>query len=231
MHPWESEYRNPQFITLGTEPISDMKEFMKWIKKQARKNPADFSVPVIDWTVLDLGCGNGKNLKYIVENFCEAGIGYDISETAIKMAQELSSGINIKYETRSIGEVFPLLDQSVDLIIDATSSHALSYAERKMYLAEIARVLKPGGFMFLRTLAIEGDTNAKKLVKEFPGTELNTYILPGTGMIERVFSKSDLESDYSKHFKIVNMEKSSGYQKWSNQSYKRNYWIVYLQKK
>lgn len=231
MHPWESEYRNPQFITLGTEPLSGVKEFMKWVKKQVRKNAEHFSAPVIDWTVLDLGCGNGKNVKYIVENFCEQGIGYDISETAIRMAKEFSGDLNIEYTVQSIGKPFPLLNESVDLIIDATSSHALNDTERKIYLSEISRVLKPGGFVFVRTLAIEGDANAKNLVKEFPGTEPNTYVLPGTGMTERVFSKSDLESDYSKDFEIVHMEKTSGYQKWNNQSYKRNYWIVYLQKR
>jgi hypothetical protein len=50
-------------------------------------------------------------------------------------------------------------------------------------------------------------------------------------MTERVFSKSDLESDYLTNFTILNIEKTTGYQKWGNQSYKRNYWIVYLQKK
>jgi SAM-dependent methyltransferase len=204
---------------------------MKWIKKQVRKNPVDFSAPITDWTVFDAGCGNGKNLNYIVENFCEAGIGYDISETAIKIAQELSLGLNIKYEARSIGEAFSLENESVDLIIDATSSHALSTSERGKFLKEISRVIKPGGFYFLRTLAIEGDTNAKNLIKQFPGNEPNTYVLPGTGMTERVFSKSDIEHDFGNDFEILYIEKTTGYQKWGNQSYKRNYWVIYLQKK
>ena len=29
IHPWESEYRNPQFITLGTEPLADVRDFIK----------------------------------------------------------------------------------------------------------------------------------------------------------------------------------------------------------
>jgi SAM-dependent methyltransferase len=230
MHPWESEYRNPQFITLGTEPLSDIRDFMKWIKKWVRKNPADFSAPITDWAVFDAGCGNGKNLNYIVENFCEAGIGYDISETAISLAKKLAGDIPIRYEVRSIGNDFDIPDTSIDLVIDATSSHVLSTSERGKFLKEISRVIKPSGFYFLRTLAIEGDTNAKNLIKQFPGNEPNTYVLPGTGMTERVFSKSDIERDFGNDFKILHIEKTTGYQKWGNQSYKRNYWVVYLQK-
>jgi hypothetical protein len=67
-----------------------VKELMRWLKKQVRKNPQDFSAPVLEWSVLDLGCGNGKNLKYIIENYCESGIGYDISPTAIDQAKKLT---------------------------------------------------------------------------------------------------------------------------------------------
>jgi SAM-dependent methyltransferase len=223
MHPWEQEYRNPTFITMGTEPIADMRDFMKWLRRKQKVDTTDF-------VVFDAGCGNGKNVKYAVEHFCASGIGYDISKTAIDHAKGLRDGFPIDYHTRSIGEPFELPDDSVDLIIDTTSSHALNAHERSVYLSEASRILKPGGYYFLRTLAIEGDTNAKNLIKEFPGTEPNTYILPGTGMTERVFSKSDIERDFA-DFNMLHMEKTSGYQKWGNQSYKRNYWIVYLQKR
>jgi len=224
MNPWESEYRNPQFITLGTEPINAVREFAKWLR---RKQKVDMS----DFVVFDAGCGNGKHIKYLVENFCESGIGYDISQTAIRQANELKGDLHIEYFVKSIGSPFDIDNESIDLVIDATSSHALNLDERGKFLSEISRVLKPGGYMFLRTLALDGDTNAKNLIKQFPGIEPNTYVLPATEMTERVFSKSDLESDYAEDFTILNIEKTTGYQKWGNQSYKRNYWIVYLQKK
>ncbi len=224
MNPWESEYRNPQFITLGTEPINAVREFTKWLRRKQK-------VDMTDFVVFDAGCGNGKHVKYLVENFCASGIGYDISQTAINQAKESKEGLPIQYHVRSIGDTFDISDESIDLVIDATSSHALNANERGKFLKEISRVLKPGGYVFLRTLALEGDTNAKNLIKEFPGNEPNTYILPATEMIERVFSKADLEADYSADYTILNIEKTSGYQKWGNQSYKRNYWIVYLQKR
>lgn len=181
-----------------------MREFAKWLRRKQK-------VDMTDFVVFDAGCGNGKHVKYLVENFCSSGIGYDISPTAIKQANELKGDLPIQYATKSIGDEFNIDDESVDLVIDATSSHAAEY-ERGKFLKEISRVLKPGGYV-LRTLAIEGDTNAKNLIKQFPGNEPNTYMLPATEMTERVFSKADLEADYSANFTIIYMEKASGYQK------------------
>jgi SAM-dependent methyltransferase len=224
---WESEYNKPQFLTLGTEPLSVVKDFMKWIKKERRKNPSDFSAPLDTWTVLDLGCGNGKNLKYVIENYCESGIGYDISKTAIDQAKKLSGDLNINYEVRSIGEKLPLENESVDIILDVTSSNSLNESEREIYLQEMKRVLKSGGYIFVRALCLDGDKNAKQLIKEFPGTEKDTYVLPDVGVTERVFTKEDFITTYGAYFKNLHLEKVEGYQKWGNQSYKRNYWIAW----
>lgn len=224
---WEQEYKKPQFLTMGTEPLSDVKEFMRWLKKQARKNPQDFSAPFTEWTVLDLGCGNGKNLKYIVENYTQSGIGYDISPTAISAAKKLGDELLLVYEVRSIGKDFPLESNSIDLALDVTSSNALNQEERGKFLSEISRVLKPSAFFFIRALCKEGDTNAKTLIKDFPGPEYDTYVLGDTGITERVFSKEDFLSVYEPYLKIIHLEKTTGYQKWGNQSYKRNYWIAY----
>jgi SAM-dependent methyltransferase len=228
---WENEYRNPKFLTLGTEPINAVRDFMRSVKKQQRKNPADFSAAVSEWSVLDMGCGNGKNLKYIIENFCERGIGYDISETAIGQANILKGNLNIYYEVRSIAEPIPIPNNSIDLAIDATASNSLSNAEREIFLQEIFRVLKPGGYFFVRALCKDGDANAKNLIKQFPGNEADTYILNETGIAEHVFSKEDFIQTYGKSFEIAELEKTTGYQRWGNQNYKRNYWIAYLKKR
>ena len=229
---WENEYRNPKFLTLGTEPISAARDFMRFLKKAVRKNAEHFSAPapIDQWSVLDMGCGNGKNLKYIIENFCDRGIGYDISETAIAQANSLKGDLNIYYEVRSIADPVPMPKNSFDIVIDATASNSLTETERISFLYEIERVLKPGGYFFVRALCKDGDVNARNLIKQFPGNEPDTYILGETGIAERVFSKEDFIATYGKKFEIIELEKTSGYQKWGSQSYKRNYWVAYLKK-
>jgi SAM-dependent methyltransferase len=209
---------------MGVEPLVDVKDFVRWLRRKEKIGMSDFCV-------LDLGCGNGKNLKYIVENYAKSGIGYDISKTAIFAARELGKGVEFDYKVRSIAETFPLKDSSIDLVLDVTSSNSLSNSERAKFLKEISRVLKPHSFLFTRALCKDGDTNAKNLIKQFPGSEPDTYVLGETGITERVFSKEDFENTYCEYFEIIHLEKTSGYQKWGNQSYKRNYWVAYLKNK
>jgi len=221
---WEKEYQQPQFLTLGTEPLTVVKDFCKWLRR-------DQKVELEKYTVLDLGCGNGKNVKYFVGGYAKSGTGYDISKTAITAAKKLTEGLDIKYEVRSIGEKFPLEDESVDIVLDVTSSNSLNESEREIYLQETLRVLKRSGYMFVRALCLDGDKNAKQLIKENPGPEKDTYILPGVGVTERAFTKQDFLDLYGKYFGVTQFEKAEGYQKWGNQSYKRNYWIVYITKR
>ena len=227
---WEREYQDPQFLSLGTEPLGEVKDLIKWLKKQIRTYPEQFPVTLPDFSVLDLGCGNGKNLNYIVEHFAQTGIGYDISETAIKEARK-AAPVGAEYAVRSIADPFLLSDKSVDLVLDVTASNSLSEKERGKFLKEISRVLKPGSYLFTRALCRDGDTNAKNLIKQFPGTEKDTYVLGTTGITERAFSKEDLLATYEPYFEIVHLEKTTGYQRWNNQSYKRNYWIMYAKLK
>jgi SAM-dependent methyltransferase len=223
-NPWEHEYQNPQFLSLGTEPLSEIRHFMKWLRREQK-------LDITEWNVFDAGCGNGKNLKYIIDNFCEQGTGIDISETAISFANGLRGDTQVDYYVGSIGEKLSVPSNSVDLIIDATSSHVLNELERHTFFYELVRITKPGAYMFLRTLCIEGDANAKKMIQDFPGEEANTYMLPKLSITERVWTRAELEHYYASHFEILHIEKTSGYQKWGNQNYKRNYWVVYLKKK
>ncbi len=227
---WEREYQDPQFLSLGTEPLGEVKEFIKWLKKQIRTYPEQFPVKLPDFSVLDLGCGNGKNLNYIVEHFAESGVGYDVSETAIREAVKTAPR-GVVYEVRSIAESFPLADHSIDLALDVTASNSLNEGERGKFLAAISRALKPSSYLFTRALCKDGDTNAKNLIKQFPGPEKDTYVLGATGITERVFTKADLIATYEPYFEIVHLEKTTGYQRWNNQSYKRNYWIMYAKLK
>ena len=102
--------------------------------------------------------------------------------------------------------------------------------ERKVYLAETYRVLKPEGYFFVKALCKDGDQNAKNLLKQFSGTEKDTYVMPKTEIVERVWSKEDFVTTYKKYFKILHLEKKTNYSRMNNRSYKRNFWIAYMQK-
>lgn len=219
---WDDEYKNPRFISLSHKPQKDFLRFIKWLKKN--KN-IDFTQEL---SVLDLGTGVGRNSFYMADNYDAKVYAYDFSGEALEQARLIHAHPRISFVLHNIAEPYDLPDDSIDIILDVTSSNALNEKERAVYLAECQRVLKKGGYLYVRTLAKEGDTNAQKMIQEFPGGEKDTYIHPIRKIRERVFSGPDFKKLYGNYFKVIRMERKTGYQRWGKQNYKRNYWNVYL---
>jgi len=228
---WEKEYRDPKLVTLSDEALGSIKDFVRWLRK-------DQKVEMVNKKILDLGCGNGKNSIYIADQgIGNEIVGIDISETALKHAVTLAQEKNqenkearVKFIKQNIGSPLPFPDSDFDIVLDVTSSNSLNENEREIYLKETHRVLKSGGYIFIRTLCKDGDQNAKNLLKTNHGKEKDTYIMPEFGLTERVFSKEDFIATYSPFFKILHLEKETHYTKFKDRSYKRNFWVAYLQK-
>ncbi len=220
---WEREYNNPNFITKAEKPQADLLRFLKWLKKIK-------SIDLYSARLLDVGCGTGRNSFYMADAYGVQVSAIDFSKGAITFAKKNFSHPKIEFSVQDIGKPIPMPDNSFDLVFDIMTSMSLSENERSTYLKELKRLIRPGGFMYLRTLAKEGDKNAAYLIKHSPGPELDSYIHPTLGSTERVFSEKDLRELYGQFFEILFMEKKTGYQKFGNQSYKRNYWNVYLRR-
>lgn len=220
---WDKEYRNSKLLVKENIPSSDVVRFVKFLKKE--------SINIENSQVLDLGSGMGRNSFYFAELGAKV-VGLEISKTAIGIAEQNAenANLNIQYVKQSIGDKFLLQDNSVDIVLDVTSSNSLNEGEREVYLNEAKRVLKTGGYFFVKALCKDGDDNAKYLLKNFPGAEKDTYIMPELGVTERVWSKEDFIETYEKYFSIVQMEKKTSYSRMNNRVYKRNFWIVYMRK-
>jgi len=221
---WEQEYRNPQLLKIGEEPRSDLKRYLKFLRKME-------GCQLENMTVLDLGSGNGKNANYLAGLGNEV-IGLEISPTAVKMANSQAKEMKVKvdYRLADIGKEYPFNDESFDLIIDIMSSNSLDEKERETYLAEVSRVLKKGGHFFVRALCKDGDKNVKNLLQLSHGVEYDTYLNKDMNLVERVFSEFDFKVIYSKYFNIQELIKKTNYAQFKGQSYKRNYWLAYLKK-
>jgi SAM-dependent methyltransferase len=221
---WEREYKNPKLVSKKDNPQADTLRFFKFLKKE-RKFLLD------DLKVLDLGCGTGRNSNYLA-SLDNNVVGIEFSKSALNLAKERAKlkGLNVDYRLGSIGRKYAIDDLSIDLVLDVTSSNSLDEKERDIYLKEVFRVLKPGGYFFVRALAKEGNKNVKNLLKQSPGKEKDTYILKEMGLTERVFTRKDFTDLYSKYFEILKMDKKTNYSKFNGIVYKRDYLIVYLRK-
>ena len=226
---WEAEYRSSKMLSPSNVPHAEVVRFSRWLKKEAKRAGAPLETDTL--TVLDLGSGTGRNSFYFAEQGATA-IGFEFSDTALALAKKFAAhgDLAIDYRKQDIGGPFPLGDASVDIILDVTSSNSLSDAARATYLRECARVLKPGGSMFVRALALEGDANAKALVAQYPGPDADSYIHPNLGIVEKTFTRDSFQETYSPYLDIAQLERVSHYNVVAGRKYKRNYWIAYLRK-
>jgi sarcosine/dimethylglycine N-methyltransferase len=194
---WNQEYTKGEHLALSVNPSEDMLKFLRHLEREsgrAHLNPT--------MSALDMGCGNGRNLNYLATTYGMRGVGYDISDQAIKQARVRANGLALTYETRSIAEPLPLPNSSQILVLDMMASHVLTHEEREREHEEIHRVLRPGGWFFLKTFLLDEDRHAKRLLKENPGKESGSYIHPIIGVAEYVFSEEDIVSLVEKRFMI-----------------------------
>ena len=221
---WEREYGEFKLIvnSLEDRPQSGLACFLRWLKEEQK---IDFK----KWRVLELGSGSGRNANYLASIGC-AVTGLEFSQPALALARKRAemSGVEIDYLEHDIGRPYPVPANYFNLVLDITSSNSLDEKGREIYLREVKRVLQLDSWFFLRALCKDGDKNVKELLKRFPGPERDTYIMPELGLVERVFSKEDLEKTYGQYFKLAKLTRESQYVKFNNRRYKRYYWVAYL---
>jgi len=200
---WDHEYKEGGHLKLSEEESSDLAKFTRWLSRQKDLTPLGK-----DHRVLDVGCGNGRNLVFLAQNFSMQGVGYDISQAAIAEARRLSFGLPIEYEARSMSGDLKLGENSQDLVLDMMSSHFLSKKERTVLRDEIYRILRPGGWLFMKTFLRDGDLHTRRLLEESPTKEDGTYIHPVIGVPEHAYFETELVEFLSQKFKVHKVYKS-----------------------
>jgi ubiquinone/menaquinone biosynthesis C-methylase UbiE len=100
--------------------------------------------------VLDVGCGAGQELYPFVSSAETLGVGVDVSSEAGRAGRELyaahAPGAKVAF-VRSAAEALPFRSGSFDVVVCRL---ALPYTDNRLTLAEIARVLQPGGVLLLK---------------------------------------------------------------------------------
>lgn len=200
---WDAEYKNPGYLKLSTNPSDDLEKFTRWVERQKR---TDVLSPKA--SALDAGCGNGRNLIYLAEQYGMKGVGYDISKAAVIQAARASHGLDLSYTARSIAGPLSVPDDSQELVLDMMTSHFLKKEERGVLRDEIFRVLAPGGLLFMKTFLKDGDLHTPRLLHEFPSTEEGAYIHPVMGVQEYVYTEDELVTFLQERFIIHKIYRS-----------------------
>lgn len=117
---------------------------LKNIKKEARRNGINSK----EMEIIDLGAGSGEFLLDLGKSFNAKVSGMDISEDRVASASQKHQNIN--YFQGSLNNI-PVEDSRFDIVISTQTVEHLLYEDLKKSFSEMARILKPGGMLFITT--------------------------------------------------------------------------------
>jgi ubiquinone/menaquinone biosynthesis C-methylase UbiE len=138
------EYRgiNDDALKLTGESSSFFAEYKA--KKLKEWLPEKVNQPV---RMLDFGCGDGVMTAFVQHAFNKASMhGIDPSSESIEVAAERFPRISF---STSEGLTINFEDNHFDVVYAAGAFHHIPFEDHDAYVAEIKRVLKPGGVFVL----------------------------------------------------------------------------------
>jgi ubiquinone/menaquinone biosynthesis C-methylase UbiE len=106
------------------------------------------------WRVLDVGCGTGRLTEYVASLVGKAGhvVGIDPLQTRIGIAR-IRAASNLSFQVGRAERLDGFFENSFDAVYLNSVFHWLP--EKRQSLAEIYRVLKPGGRLGISTASKE----------------------------------------------------------------------------
>ncbi|NQU80577.1 MAG: methyltransferase domain-containing protein [Bacteroidetes bacterium] len=122
---------------------------------QAQENLTDHCISRLDSlenkTILEIGCGNGVQAKYILNKFNPKSItGIDLNQENIRIANQEKDrrGMkNVHFFVDDAQQLSKFKENSIDVIINIES--AFHYPDKPLFLKQLFRVLKPGGHFLI----------------------------------------------------------------------------------
>lgn len=133
--------------------------------------------------VLDLGAGPGGFLDPLREWFGAPVVAIEPSEGM--RSEAVSSGLADRYPcAAAVAEALPLCDGSVDVAWLSTVIH--QFDDRDRAIAELGRVVRPGGHVLVRGFFAEGAIGG--FFAAFPGIDRAAGTFPATADIVAAFA-------------------------------------------
>lgn len=153
--------------------------------------------------ILDAGCGEGRNTIYFLKEDYQI-FGVDRDPIAIQMARIQAQTICPDYDIHRFQiapiEDMPFHKEAIDAIISSAVLHFASHtAHFYRMMDEMVRVLKPGGFLFLRMT-----TGFGGIVEESIPIADGVFSLPDGS--ERFLLTKELLAEMLKKYKLDHLE-------------------------
>jgi len=154
--------------------------------------------------LLELGCGAGNSTLWLAEKGYDVS-GVDISPTAIDWAREKALEKNMK-AVFQVGNVVDLKEYSndfFDIVLDGHCFHCIIGEDRKQFLKNAGRVLKPGGVFLIMSMCGEITDD---LIQKHYDPETRCLIRGGTAIRYLGLAEDILEEIKAANFQILHWE-------------------------
>jgi len=156
--------------------------------------------------VLDVGCGYGRDTRYIAAELHCRALGIDPSPRAVATAQKSrSAGLDVEFEAGDAASLAARPGQagSWDVVYACNVYHLMGPDARRAFVAALAALARPGGLLFLSTLSPR-DAQHYAVGEPVPGEERS--------WIEHVYlhfcTAEELEADLGA-FELLDLEERS----------------------
>jgi SAM-dependent methyltransferase len=204
---------------LGIKPSLHLKKLLPFLQKKKIK------------TILDFGCGNGRNSFFLKKK------GFDVftidSKQVISDVETDFNKFNISSKSYNINSTkIPYKNNSFDAIIAWRVLHRGLKEYRNKLIKELNRILKNKGYLIV-AVSIEEDIKLDSVRRNHKEVEKNTfeYLSKGVKNKRHYYSEEEiLSGEAFPNFKIISIEKFKEKTGHKDKSHFRNYWKVILQK-
>ncbi len=176
--------------------------------------------------ILELGVGNGKNIQGYLSNLLQPDkleiTVLDISRSALRLVK---TNTNIPQDVFAIQAdvcFLPFTDASYGIIFVVHLLDHLLEKKRELAVAEIQRILKPGGIIYITVFGVCDMRYGKGVL-----VEEHTFC-KGNGIITHYFTSEELTSLFPSHYQVI-IQKSAWEMRIKGKIHKREEFIITVQ--
>lgn len=209
---WIDSFANEKHrrMLFPKNPTGAGKQFLDFLIKK-RLSPA---------RLLDIGCGNGRNAAVLAQKGFEV-YGFDGIPEAILEAKD-----SVRHEERFIvydatQAPWPYQDAYFDYAIDSNTFSSI-VSNPLLYVQELARVIKPGGYFFIYTYTLH-DAYYQQFMQVEEAQAPVAITCLDDGVRRLLYDEPSIEAVFEQHFTLIQSNTTIRYSKMFDTYYKRNF--------
>ncbi len=142
-----------EYINLTAKLYDPLLRSALWPLRRAMKGKMQANK---EMNVLDMCCGTGNQLIYLAQNGFTKLHGLDLSEDMLAIGKKTNHSIRFYLEDAANTS---FADASFDFIMISLALHEKDYMTQKNVLMEIARLIRPDGYVFIADFLFDQKTS------------------------------------------------------------------------